>query len=109
MLALTALAVLLIADPRLRQRPLVAGGRKVVAVVLTPIPNLMFHATILYLELPIVLALAIVLWDGRRWLEEPYPRSLREMVVVGYYYHRPVEKETSALPILSDPARPCDW
>jgi hypothetical protein len=61
-----AIGCLFAGDRRWRQTPWYLPALAALAMV--TVPNLIFHGTILYLELPAVLLLTIVLADGQRWL-----------------------------------------
>ncbi|GEM_PF-988623 len=75
MLCLAVLGLFLMGDPRWRRQPawLAALG----ALALLTVPDLHYHGTILYLELPAVLFLWVVLADGKAWTRLPLHRLMR--------------------------------
>jgi len=62
----------LASDGRWRSAPLAA--RLLAVLALTTLPTLLYHGTMLYLELPLVALLLVVLRDARYWLWAPVPR-----------------------------------
>lgn len=75
MLALAALGLAFMLDHRCSKRNPIAVAA--FALSLLTIPNLLYHGTIVYLELPAVFLAFVCLTDARRLLVTPYPDVCR--------------------------------
>ncbi len=70
--SLFLLGMTLVSDWRARKLPVVVTVVSVLAML--TVPDLMFHGTIVYLELPAIMLAVIMLLDCKKLLSLPYPR-----------------------------------